>query len=273
MPPAIEAVLKSEFAAATIAGKPVPCRMRISVKFDVTHGGRSIGHEAFLIAQKSAPGTPAEFQYDEPPRIVTLCEPVYPYKLLLADIHGEAEVTLTVDRDGKIAAARVTSESRREFGAALVAAIETWRFTPPALNGKRSMAVLSWRHVFSSDNRDLTADADGQRIVKQLQAADRKFAELAALDRKPRALYQVPPHYSPLLEEQSVSGAAEVEFIIDLKGKVRAPRVVTATRGEFGWAAATAVQQWFYEPPLLQGKPVDVRVQMPFVFEPQRRDK
>jgi len=41
---------------------------------------------------------------------------------------------------------------------------------------------------------------------------------------------------------------------------------VSATAPEFGYAAAQAVATWRYEPPLLDGKPVIARVQIPVSF-------
>jgi len=39
-----------------------------------------------------------------------------------------------------------------------------------------------------------------------------------------------------------------------------------ATQAEFGWAAATALNQWVFNPLTRGGKPADVRVQVPFDF-------
>jgi TonB family protein len=35
----------------------------------------------------------------------------------------------------------------------------------------------------------------------------------------------------------------------------------------FGWAAATAVERWVFDPPKRGGQPVDVRVTIPFQFD------
>ncbi len=57
-----------------------------------------------------------------------------------------------------------------------------------------------------------------------------------------------------------------LEVIVDRDGRVRLPHIRSATRPEFGWAAATAVSQWLFETPLKDGKPVDVRVVIPVKF-------
>ncbi|MDB6095488.1 MAG: transport protein TonB [Verrucomicrobia bacterium] len=270
VPPSIDALRKSKFAPGTIGGTPVKCAVSWAFSFEVIDRyNKGIGREAFSIAEHSPPGIPAEFQYDDAPRIVTLCEPAYPFELAVANMVGEAEVRFVVSADGTVAAAKVMSASRPEFGAALAAAIEAWRFTAPTFEGKRTMALLSRKQQFSPGNRDLSSDVQGKRVMKLLRAGKNEFAGLVDLDETPRVIYQVPACYPKLLEEQAVAGVAQLEFIIDQGGRVRAPRIVSASREEFGWAAATAVQQWFYEPPRRRGKPVDVRLSMPFEFNPR----
>jgi TonB family protein len=266
--PAIEVLYKSQFAPGTRNGVPVGAPMTYLFEFDVERRGRKIGRDPFSLPPTSGPDTPPEFRYDVAPRLVTLCEPIYPFELLMKDERGDAEVRFVVNREGRVTAAKAITASRPEFGAALVAAIEAWQFTPPQLDGKATMTLVSKQYKFSTRTRELAADDDGGRVIRQLRSGGDKFVTLATLSAKPRAIYQVPPRYPPLLEEQRIAGEAEVEFIIDRKGHVRAPRIVSATREEFGWAAANAVQRWFYEPPVFNGKSIDVRVRMPIGFEP-----
>ncbi len=273
VPPAIDALLRSKFAPGRIGGAPVSAGMTTLFEFGVERYGHRVSREPFTVPQVSAPGTAPEFRYDVAPRLVTLCEPVYPFPLLLEGVRGEAEVRFVVDPGGRCVAGKVLSASRPEFGAALLAAVQTWHFTPPTFEGRRTRAILSKAFRFFPHSRELAADDDTARIVRQLRAGSEKIATLAALDHQPRAFFRVAPTYPPVLDEQGVSGEAEIKFIIDRKGRARAPQIVSATHEEFGWAAATAVQQWFYEPPLVQGKPVDVRVTLPFGFAPPPRTK
>ena len=90
----------------------------------------------------------------------------------------------------------------------------------------------------------------------------------ADLDEKLTPLYRVAPGYPAALRADKPSGEATVEFVIDRDGRARLPRIVAATREEFGWAAATAVAQWLFRPPLRGGAPVEVKVQIPFNFTP-----
>jgi TonB family protein len=92
--------------------------------------------------------------------------------------------------------------------------------------------------------------------------------ETDALDHPMRVVYEVAPQYPRQLDAEHVTGEAAIDFVVDEAGVVRFPKIVSATRPEFGWAAATAVQQWFYDVPRCHGKPVDVHRVMTFDFKP-----
>jgi hypothetical protein len=48
------------------------------------------------------------------------------------------------------------------------------------------------------------------------------------------------------------------------------PRIVEATRPEFGWAAVTLVNGMRFLPLTRGGKPSELRVVMPITFEPPK---
>lgn len=96
---------------------------------------------------------------------------------------------------------------------------------------------------------------------------DKTIGTAKGLDGKLLPLYRVLPAYpKALLENGRPAGRADLEFVIDRKGRVRLPRVLNATHPEFGWAAATALAQWVFTAPARGGEPVDVRVRMPMEF-------
>lgn len=77
----------------------------------------------------------------------------------------------------------------------------------------------------------------------------------------------MPADYPPALKQgDKPAGTAMIEIVIDREGRARLPRIVSATREEFGWAAATAAAQWVFQPPMRGGHAVDVKVRVPFEF-------
>jgi TonB family protein len=137
VPPALEALFKTKFAPGVIDGKPVSCRFKYLFTFDWEGAsGRSLGVEPFTLPTVSSPGIPEEFRYDSAPRPTFTCEPVYPRELLMSKTTGEAKVNVLIDKTGRVAGAKIVSMTHPDFGAALVAATEAWRFMP-ALKERR----------------------------------------------------------------------------------------------------------------------------------------
>ncbi len=61
-------------------------------------------------------------------------------------------------------------------------------------------------------------------------------------------------------------GYAEVDFVVRPDGSTRNVRMVQATAYDFAQAAALAVQKWKFSPATKNGRPVAVRVRLPFTF-------
>jgi TonB family protein len=72
------------------------------------------------------------------------------------------------------------------------------------------------------------------------------------------------------MKTDGLTGQAEIEFIVDRDGRVLFPRIVSASHEDFGWAAATAVSQWRFNPPMRNGQRVEVRMSVPILFDAQK---
>lgn len=97
------------------------------------------------------------------------------------------------------------------------------------------------------------------------QVADRPvLVNGAELARRLDALYP------PLLKSAGVRGEAEVALVVNAQGAVTEARVLSASHPAFGEAASTAIRDARFRPAKHQGKPVAVRVTMPFTFGPDR---
>src|SRR5688572_24113623 len=64
------------------------------------------------------------------PRPLVQPLPEYPVKMRAEGVTGEATVRFTLGRDGGISQIRVTKSSQPEFGQAVMAALQNWRFSP-----------------------------------------------------------------------------------------------------------------------------------------------
>lgn len=196
---------------------------------------------------------------DAQPQPMSMADPVWPYDLLLKGQGGTADVAFTVQPNGAISDVVVKSASDPAFGDAVVAAVETWQFQPAIVDGRGVEAHLIKHAVFTP-----AKDGDDSwlgRLVARVRSG--AVGGGRGLDAPITPVYRIPP----IMPDSAAAGTkstATVEFVIDVDGRARLPRIVAASTPAFGWAAATAVSQWVFTPPTRGGKPTEVRVQIPF---------
>lgn len=209
--------------------------------------------------------TPGDRESGVLPEPFVISEPVYPLEKLLAGEEGTADVSFTVDGEGLATGVALESCSAPEFGAALVAAVEGWGFRLAVQAGSRVPVKLyvTWNFVRPPDGAV-------KRLADALAPGGAGIGFAKGLDRPLAVVWRGFPVYPGALIASGASGKADIEFIIDRDGRARLPRVLSATQPEFGWAAATAVSQWVFEPPTRGGEPVAVRVLVPVGFAPPK---
>lgn len=198
-----------------------------------------------------------------PPGLFVWVEPVPPLDRCLAGETGTARAEFEVDVQGATRNVAIKEASAPEYAAALQAAIEAWMFQP-AMNGTTTVSV---RLAVSCDFAPPDGGATG-RLAELLRPGGAGIGGAGGLDQRLAPLWRGFPRYPAVLLADKPAGQAEIEFIIDRAGRARLPRVLGATHEAFGWAAATAISQWVFEPPRRNGEAVDVRVSIPVGFKP-----
>jgi TonB family protein len=200
------------------------------------------------------------------PQLKMLIPPVFPQGRWLAGESGSCTAEFTVDAQGTPREIAILNATHPDFGGAFTAAIEAWAFQP-AQNDQGPVAVrIRAVHEFAQ-----RSDLAEFRLGARLKPGAEGIAGPAGLERKLQPLWRGFPVYPQALLERKPSGEALIEFIIDRDGRARLPLVVSATDEAFGWAAATAVSQWVFEPPVRNGQPTDVRVRIPVGFKPPEK--
>ncbi len=218
-------------------------------------------NELFLV-QKEGVATP-----EVPPSPLILVDPAFPAPLLQAGTEGEAAIEFVIGATGGVERVIVVEATDPAFGRALAAAAEACWFQAAETNGQGVSAVATWRHKFSPTAAIRSGQTFAQ-FAEWVRNSDPAALGARGLDRPLTPCFQVPPVYPLALRAESVKGAATIEFVVDRDGRCRLARIVSATREEFGWAAATAVERWVFDPPTRRGAPTAVRVSIPFQFEP-----
>lgn len=201
------------------------------------------------------------------PEPVLIFDPIYPYDVLLKGDAGSATVDFVVSNSGAVQDVRLREASQPEFGMALVAAVEASGFSPAIENNQVVEVTLAKRAEFKPVPAE-ASDATDPNARLVVAARRGEIGSAKGLDAKLAPIYRVAPVYPATLKATGgPKGRADIEFVIDREGRVRLPRIVSATLPEFGWAAATAVAQWVFVAPRRAGAFVDVKVRMPFEFD------
>ncbi len=270
--PAIEAILTWKFKPGIRQGVAVSTYLQIPVQF-IYQGLHGFGAQPWNIPPTGSKKLPPVYQYDSPPKPMLTTAPVYPFELLQQNIKGSAKVAFIIDPTGRTRRIVVREASRPEFGAATAAMIAAWEFSPAKKDGKKSWAMLGKEQLFNRSDRDAGLNDSSLRLLRALKKDPCPILKsLKDLDAAlvPRSR---PGPVTPFaLLTDNVPAEATIEFIIDHAGHAQLPRIVSSTRDDFGWAAATAVARWLFSVPMKDGHPVDVFAQIPINYVPPPKD-
>lgn len=210
-------------------------------------------------AQPAAPVVHESAALDQVPVPMLQPKPMVPDGLELEGPPEPVEVRFIVDARGVVREPQVVKAGRPELDAAAMEVLARWRFRPGRKGGEPVASRLIMPIVFSQPDTDATGPFAGPVIVPVEQ-----------LDRAPLLRYQENPVYPPDLRRRGIGGEVLLEFVIDERGIVRAPRVLSAPHTALGESAENAVGQWTFFPGMKDGRPVATRLQVPIEFTPPR---
>lgn len=229
------------------------------------------GGGAFGAAEKKAGPPPGV----ELLRIVEMVEPVYPLGLTIEGVvRGSVELVFGVDGEGRLDDYLITSYTHRAFAREVESVLKKWRFEPMRINGVPVWARAQLGFSFEARGVVITRYAlDGVAMLtgSMLEEANRVqvVSRQADLDGPLVVAQAVSPLYPAQLADGGEAGVVMMEFFVDESGRVRLPVMEgNGAHPWFGEAAAQAVLQWRFEPPMRKGRPTVVRVRQQFVFSP-----
>lgn len=235
---ALDLVSVQRFRPATIRGKPVAVEYTQSV--------------AFIGGAETISGLAG---------IAVVADPVFPYERLVANQAGCAKVRFSINPSGEVTSVSVIEATHPDFGAALVAAVETWLFVPEA-------AVTEPEREFEYEFALERVPYGARRLAELVRGGGAISNKATGLDARPKVLARPDLVYPRALLAAGQSGSAKIEFVVDRSGLAQLPRVVEASAPEFGWAAATCVNGMRFAPISRGGKPTELRVLLPLQFTP-----
>jgi protein TonB len=93
-----------------------------------------------------------------------------------------------------------------------------------------------------------------------------KIFDVSQLDRQPQPVFQPAPAFPPELRREYPECTVVVGFIINAKGEVVAPYIISSEVRRFEAAALTGVMRWKFKPGYKGGRAVNTRTQIAIYF-------
>ena len=206
-----------------------------------------------------APSAQAQSDNETPATPIRQTPPAYPEKCFVNvdDENTTHSVTVTYDvtRDGMPENVRVRESTDECFNDVAVAAVRSWVFEPRTVDGSRQPQTemeSTFKFVFDA----------------QTQVAD--------FDARPRL--RVPPRYPDKCQGRGSSTRIKsadkeeivlVEFDITPDGRTDNIKVIDSTNSCFDASARESVEQWRYDPKIVDGEPAfrrGVQAQIKYVL-------
>jgi TonB family protein len=226
----------------------------------------------------AAPASFAQFATPayEPMKIIQTQEAIFPREALSFGLRsGTARVAIQIDSEGKLTDYLVTIYTHPKFAEAAVTAIKTWRFVPARIHGISRSATADLTFNFEASGVvvvDMSVLTIAELFHYKIAPNSTSYSasSLSQLDRTPTPIKIVKPEYPRKLARSSHGGRVTVEFYIDEEGRVRLPSVdrqAIEANEELAALAVTAVEQWKFDPPLMNGRPVLTLAAQDFDFK------
>lgn len=96
--------------------------------------------------------------------------------------------------------------------------------------------------------------------------ADLEIFEIDDLDKLPKLRHGVKPRYPKELLSEHIGGLVRLKVLLDVNGHVTVQEVLESSRKEFEQPAIEAAEQFVYDPPTKDGKPVNTQFALPIRF-------
>jgi len=273
---AIDAVRQWVYEPLMIENKPRGCVFTVTVRLQLDGGGG-----------KPAPGEPLKITGDvKGPKVIKRVDPVYPEEARKARVEGTVILEATIDVKGQVQNVRIL-RSIPLLDQAAIDALRQWVYEAPIINGKPIPLTFTVMIRFALDGGKakpaggvvggVIGGANEAGLVFTWERDDAKSP--AAEDEPkpmkiegdlepPKLVKSVDPIYPESLRKSGVQGVVTFEIEVDPAGKVRRansagadllnsapPDTAQQAAQVLILTAGHAVQQWEYEPYVVNGKP------------------
>jgi TonB family protein len=220
------------------AGIPVPVVVSLELQFTLS---KSVPAPAQV--QVTAPAGASV----TPPRKIRTGNPSYPAVARQAGVEGTVVIEALTDVAGRIVSVR-SVRSIPLLDEAAMAAVRQWEYTPALVNDTAVPLVVTATFHFSLADEAVSAGGPGGAAAP---------LRVGGAIQEPRKLKNVFPVYPQEARDAGIQGMVILEAVIDEGGNVVDARVIRSVP-MLDEAALSAVRQWKYTPPTLDGVPKTV---------------
>lgn len=270
---AMEALARSTFKPAIVAGRPAAVRVNIPFEFDMgadaePGAGPNSPPEALLPGLATIPAVEA----DAFPELIKEIRPQTPGELVRARKFATVVASLVVDEHGLPRDIRLISSTFPGCGPEALRVIREWKFVPSKKDGQPVRVALEVLFGFFPEN----TKASGLRLrpgvsrnfVKKIKGEEVIVPTgPGARFTPPVVLQRVLPEYPDEMLDRIKNGDVEFELIISPQGVVTHVRALRMSNPIFSAMAEKAVSYWKFSPGKIEGRPVYCRIRQAVIFQ------
>ena len=216
-------------------------------------------------------------QYGIDLKIDVIRQPVFPQNLLMEGYtEGKVRIAFEVDHDGELRDWLAVEATHPDFVSAIARVIDSWKFSPPHINGENRSIVSTLTIDYRAKGAVLSFDIASGLATRRFNelfgfASERQsLSSVKDLDTVPQPIVAKKPIVPRELVEKYDGSKAVFTFYVDEEGQVRIPSLhSTDGNVELGMllAAQDALVQWRFSPPTKNQRPARVKLAQEFVFK------
>jgi TonB family protein len=239
---AVDAVKQWVYEPMVIDGEPQGVVFTISCRFSLKDEKRGKAVEGGVTGTDEKPAVRAVGDI-KPPKLIKVIKPVYPDEARKSEIEGVVILEARTDIYGKVVDTKIL-RSIPALDHAAKDAVKQWIYEPMIIDGEPRGVIFTVTCTF--------------RLDEPVKAVDDI--------EPPKLIKKVEPVYPEEARKAGIQGVVILEATTDIYGKVRKAKILRSIP-ELDQAAIDAVEQWVYEPKIIDGKPKGVIFTVTVVFK------
>jgi len=240
---AVEAIKQWKYEPYIVEGEKKPVQFTVMVNFRLPQ--ESTDKPIALSAQQS-------------PKLIKRVEPKYPPEALKAGVSGKVVIEATTGKEGDVTDT-VVIDGHPLLNPAALDALRQWKYEPYLINGVKKPVKFTVVMNFKLYKEEKTGTGEGTPLA-------------VSSDQRPRLFKKADPEYPEDAQKAGIQGKVVIEATTDKEGKVVEAKVIDG-HPLLNQAALKAIQQWEYEPYIINGEKKSVKFTVVMNFHLKDKEK